>query len=93
MPDDARQSPQDPPSDEQFRDAMEPFTLECPECKRTLTEYASTCRNCGANLLAGYSGTYRPPHSSVAKIVAWTLLVVFIGSIVAAFGLVLSGYP
>jgi len=93
MSDRQQEAPDDPSSGEQFRDALRPFSVECPECKRTLTEYAPTCPNCGANLLAGYSGTYRPPRSPMAKVIAWTLLVVFVGSILAALGLVLRGRP
>lgn len=93
MSDRPQEAPQDPSSNEHLREALGPFALECPKCKRTLDEYAATCPNCGAELLAEYSGTYRVSHGPVAKIIAWTVLVVFIGSILVAFGLALRGRP
>lgn len=68
--------------------ALERFEFQCPECKRPLAEFAEECPLCGANLMVAYSGIYRPPRNALAKLVAWLVLALFVGSMLVLFGIV-----
>jgi hypothetical protein len=62
-------------------DGFRRFRGECPGCGLELNEWMERCPACGQNLFEVYSGTWRPPRSICARIVAVLLLLILLGSL------------
>jgi len=67
------------------QNVLDRFYFQCPQCKRELLEYAESCPHCGAGLLNVFSATYQPTASTTKKLVAWAILIFFVGTMAAAF--------
>ena len=83
--------PQDSAEIEELNAGLHRFKVICPGCKRELAEFSERCPHCAADLTNVFSATYQPPRSTLAKIIAWIVLVVFVGTMLWSFGLILSG--
>ncbi len=73
------------------RNDFQRFEYDCPNCGAVLGEYAERCPDCGQNLFEVFSGTFRPKPRRFARIVAAVFLVLFVGAILAALLVSLSG--
>ena len=69
-----------------LNDDLQRFELECPSCKRELSEWRERCPHCGQDLLEDYSGTYRAHRASVLRGIAIVvLLAVLVGLVRLVF--------
>ena len=82
--------PQDSAEHEELNDGLRRFTFICPQCKRELAEFAVKCPYCAGDLTNVFSATYQPPRSTLARIIAWIVLVGFIGAMLWLFGIILT---
>ena len=57
------------------RNAVGGFGYACPQCGHRLPDYRETCPECGAELDALFSATYRVPMSSAGRKIALIVLI------------------
>ena len=62
------------------------FELECPSCRRELSEWMERCPYCGQNLFEVYSGTYRGRRGRWGRwLVVFILLMILVGLVRLVF--------
>jgi hypothetical protein len=74
------------PAHEESEFDLRRFRFECPECEGELSNCGDKCPHCGADLMNVFSATYRLRKGKMAKILAWAILVIFVGSMLWLFG-------
>ncbi len=74
-PDEADSPARDPGSPWPTESDADAFGYACPQCGHRLPDYRETCPECGAELDALFSATYRVPMSSAGRKIALVVLI------------------
>ncbi len=80
------EEPQEHAGQEEQGPDLQRFRFECPACEGELSDCGDKCPHCGADLMNVFSATFRPRKGKVARILAWAILVIFVGSMLWLFG-------